>query len=146
MRSYDTVEFGVVPPPKYDESQEKYITMMNAATSMFCVPITIEDTKYVGAVLEAWAAKAHNVTIPAYFEVALKTKYSRDDESAAMLDLILKSATVDLIYYSNDFDPFSSAGYRLFHDKSHNFTSFYDKNEKSMSKKLEKFIEKYLET
>lgn len=143
LRTYETVDFGVVPPPKYDENQEKYITMMNAATSLFCVPITVSDTGYVGAILEAWSAESHRRTIPAYYEVALKTKYSRDDESAAMLDLILKAATVDYIYFSNDFDPLSSVGYRLFHDPGHNFASFYSKNERAAEKKLEKIIKKY---
>jgi hypothetical protein len=143
LRSYDTVEFGVVPSPKYDESQEKYSTMMNAATSLFCVPITVFDTGYVSVILEAWSAESHRVTIPAYFEIALKTKYSRDDDSAAMLDLILLSSTVDFVYYSNDFDPLSSIGYKLFHDANHNFSSFYKANEKPAQKKLDKIIEAY---
>lgn len=143
LRAYDTVEFGVVPAPKYDENQEKYITMMNAATSLFCVPITVSDTGYVGIILEAWSAESYRETIPAYFEIALKTKYSRDDDSAAMLDLILHAATVDLVYFSNNFDPFSSVGYKLFHDTDHNFASFYDKNEKAAQKKLDKIIETY---
>jgi hypothetical protein len=143
LRVYDTVEFGVVPSPKYDEEQEKYITMMNAATSLFCVPITVSDTDYVGIILEAWSAESYRKTIPAYYEIALKTKYSRDDESAAMLDLILDAATVDLVYFSNDFDPLSSVGYKLFHDAGHNFASFYDKNEKAAQKKLDKIIGTY---
>lgn len=143
LRSYDTVEFGVVPSPKYDESQEKYITMMNAATSLFCVPITVADTEYVGIILEAWSAESYRFTIPAYFDIALKTKYSRDDDSAAMLDLILVSSTVHLVYYSNNFDPLSSVGYKLFHDADHNFSSFYKANEKPSQKKLEKIIEAY---
>lgn len=143
LRSYDTVEFGVVPSPKYDENQEKYITMMNAATSLFCVPITVSDTEFVSIILEAWSAESYRVTIPAYFDIALKTKYSRDDDSAAMLDLILVSSTVDLVYFSNNFDPLSSVGYKLFHDTNHNFTSFYKANEKPAQKKLEKIIESY---
>lgn len=143
LRSYDTVEFGVVPSPKYDENQEKYLALMNAATSLFCVPITVSDTEYVGIILEAWSAESYRVTIPAYFDIALKTKYSRDDDSAAMLDLILVSSTVDLVYYSNNFDPLSSVGYKLFHDANHNFSSFYKANEKSSQKKLEKIIEAY---
>lgn len=39
----------------------------------------------------------------------------------------------------------SSVGYILFHDQSHNFSSFYTKKEKAMTKRLKKFIEKYLE-
>ncbi len=143
LRSYETVEFGVVPSPKYDESQENYITMMNAATSLFCVPITVSDTEYISIILEAWSAESYRVTIPAYFDIALKTKYSRDDDSAAMLDLILKISTVDLVYYSNNFDPLSSVGYKLFHDTNHNFSSFYKSNEKPSQKKLEKIIEAY---
>lgn len=35
---------------------------------------------------------------PAYFEIALKTKYSRDDDTSRMLDIIVGSVKFDLAY------------------------------------------------
>ena len=49
-----------------------------------------------GASLEALNCESANYVVPAYYEIALKTKYSRDEESAAMLDLIFKNRVVDL--------------------------------------------------
>ena len=46
--------------------------------------------------MEALAAESKNVTIPAFIEICLKTKYARDEESAEMLSIILDSVTEDL--------------------------------------------------
>ena len=41
-------------------------------------------------------AESYKTVIPAYYEVALKGKYSRDAESAEMLDLIFESRVIDI--------------------------------------------------
>lgn len=45
-------DFAVIPMPKYDETQENYIS--HTYDSMFSmVPVTVDDTSMAGAVLEA---------------------------------------------------------------------------------------------
>ena len=46
--------------------------------------------------MEAAAYYANQMITPAYYDVALKTKYARDDESQQMLDIIFADGTVDL--------------------------------------------------
>ena len=87
MRSYE-FDFGILPFPKLDESQEKYKTMPWNGYSMFCTPVTVQNTEKVGAVIEALAAESHKSVVPAFYDIALKTKYARDDESAEMIDII----------------------------------------------------------
>ena len=48
--------------------------------------------------IEAVAAVNHELVIPTYYELALKHKYSRDDESAEMYDLIMESTTLSFGY------------------------------------------------
>ena len=49
-----------------------------------------------GAILEALNCESANYVVPAYYDITLKTKTSRDEESAAMLDLIFENRVVDL--------------------------------------------------
>jgi len=87
-------DFGILPYPKWDNNQEKYISRIEGC-DLFIVPITAQDTDYVSLILEALAAESEKSVIPQYYEVALKGKYSRDDESAAMLDLIFNNRVFD---------------------------------------------------
>ena len=60
------------------------------------VPITNSDLDMTGTILEALHCVSYETVIPAYYEISLKTKYSRDVESAAMLDLIFRSRVIDI--------------------------------------------------
>ena len=46
-------------------------------------------------ILEAMAAESHYTLIPEYIETSLKTKNSRDAESADMLDIIINNRVFD---------------------------------------------------
>ena len=60
------------------------------------MPVTNSDLDMTGAILEALNSASATTAVPAYYEIALKTKYSRDEESAAMLDLIFDNRVVDI--------------------------------------------------
>ena len=87
MRSYD-FDFGILPFPKLDEKQEKYRTKAQDGYTMFCTPVTVQNIEKVGAVIEALAAESRKSVVPAFYDVALKTKYARDEESSEMIDII----------------------------------------------------------
>jgi hypothetical protein len=90
-REVDTFDFGVIPYPKWDEVQKDYHGGVRATYSSFCIPITASDIDAAGAVMEAFASESYRRVSPAYFENALKIKYTRDNESANMFDLIKSS-------------------------------------------------------
>ena len=94
---YNSMEddFGVLPTPKYDENQEKYLTLLNENSTPFGITTTSKNIDAVSATMEALCEENHYTVSPVYFETALKVKYSRDDESAKMFDLIRESATFD---------------------------------------------------
>ena len=94
LRDVNT-EFGIVPYPKYDESQSEYYSRVSYYWATM-VPTSNTDLEMTGAILEALNCESANTVVPAYYDVALKTKYSRDEESAAMLDLIFENRIVDL--------------------------------------------------
>lgn len=89
------VEFGIIPYPKYDDKQDRYYSRVSYYIPTM-VPVTCTDREFAGCILEALMCESENTVVPAYYEIALKTKYSRDDESAAMLDFIFSTRVVDI--------------------------------------------------
>ena len=90
-------DFGVAPYPKYYNDDIQY----HAATSpyTFSLPsyITDDRAEMLSAVLECMASEGSRLCVPAYYEIALKDKYTRDDASVEMLDIIHDGATTDFI-------------------------------------------------
>ena len=94
LRNMDT-DFGIIPYPKYDEDQEEYRTTAHNAVSMMCFPVTIKDPEMSAIITEALCAESYRNVIPDYYEIVLKTKGARDDESAEMIDMIRDSLIFD---------------------------------------------------
>lgn len=84
---------GVLPFPKYDKAQEKYMTTPDYLFTMFGLPITLpqEDYEFVGILMEALNAESWKTVYPAYYEEALKGRYSTDENMAKMIELITDS-------------------------------------------------------
>ncbi|MBE6657137.1 MAG: hypothetical protein E7604_01705 [Ruminococcaceae bacterium] len=90
------VDIGMLPPPKYDASQDGYYCFAdNWCPNVVSIPITNAKPDDAGFIIEAMAADSMNNLTPAYYEVALTEKYARDKESVEMLDLILDSMVLD---------------------------------------------------
>ena len=64
--------------------------------SMLVVPMTTADLNCTGKVLESLASVSHYTLTPAYYDIALKGKYARDEDSAAMLDILFANRVYDL--------------------------------------------------
>ena len=92
-----TDEYGVVPIPKYDETQTTYRSQMHDAFSIICVPTTVQGERLdeVSAVLEAMASTSYSMVRPVYYETTLRTKIAQDPQSSAMMDLIINNIYID---------------------------------------------------
>ena len=96
MREKD-VEFGIIPVPKSDASQENYIGFESAwGVSGFFVPYNLNDEEMVGYVTEAMAALSEKYLEPTYYDRALVKGSVYDQESKEMLDIIYHSGVIDL--------------------------------------------------
>ena len=96
MRASET-EFGILPIPKYTEDQDNYHCVVSVHTcSLMGVPEVTGNPERTGILLEALAAESKYTLMYAYYDVALKSKYSRDDESSEMLDIIFANRVFDL--------------------------------------------------
>lgn len=98
--------YGIIPLPKFEENDLPYYSA--AYDSFTCVSIlrgqSSIDLEMCGAVLELMACESYNVVQPAYYEIALKGKYSKDEESWEMLDNMMKNFRVDqdFLYSTTD--------------------------------------------
>jgi len=130
---------GLVPYPKLDESQERYITSSHDITNVGVIPITCTKFEIVDAALEALNRASAETVIPAYYEIALKDKYTRDESSAQMLDLIKNN--IDHVFsvafnsYCNNL-PLKQTFSKLIEGNSNDFASAYAAAEPLASEKL----------
>ena len=136
-------DFGIIPMPKYDENQEKYLTMINEHASVMAVPKFNGNLEMTGKIVEALAAESDKTLVPAYYEVALKTKYSRDEESVRMLDLIFDGVVYDfgLLYAIPTFDIYQTL--LLAGKGGDTFASTVEKNQAKAEKKLQDILDLY---
>lgn len=89
-------DFGILPLPKLDEKQENYASVIqyNNGTA-YSIPNNGNDAYQTGLILEALAFESKSTLTPAYYDVTLKRKIGRDDESSEMLDIIFSSGVFD---------------------------------------------------
>ena len=90
-------DFGIAPIPKYDSSQETYQHRPSVLTCLFCVPSTAPDLEKTGAVFSYMSWLSTQTVLPAFYEVTLKQKRTRDEDSAAMLDLVRRSCYYEFV-------------------------------------------------
>lgn len=99
-------DFGILPYPKFDEQQESYFSRVGTSCPVVTIPVTCRNTDMASAVLEAMASEGYYTVRPAYFDTALKEKYSRDEKTKEMIDLIIDGICVDFgtiyVYSLND--------------------------------------------
>ncbi len=100
-RDIEAFDFGIIPYPKYDKAQSNYYTMSDGAHGVMTVPITISNPEYTSIILEALNAETYKQVIPAYYDTSLKVKFSRDDESGQILDLLMAGRVFDFGYVYN---------------------------------------------
>ncbi len=135
--------FGIVPWPKLEESAEEYWSNVDAGTNLFFVPITVTNTDRTSLVLETMAILGREYCIPAYYDVALKTRDSRDEDSAEMLDIILQNRVFDLGYYNEPFGGSFSSHFETLCKSGQEFSSWYEKQLKASTTKKEQTIQDY---
>ncbi|MCL2159662.1 MAG: hypothetical protein FWH48_09665, partial [Oscillospiraceae bacterium] len=141
LRDMD-VDFGILPYPKLDEQQAKYSEYVDGHAQLMSVPITVQDTEKVGAIIEALSYYSYKYLVPAYYDINLKTKFSRDDESAEMLDTIMEGRVFDFGYvYDNWVVAFKFAD--QINAKKREYVSIIEKSLPAAEKQLVKIIAAY---
>ncbi len=91
--------FGVLPMPKFDQAQEEYHHCVNPnVAATYVIPKSNVEAVMTGHVMDALGAASKNLLTPAYYDITLRGKVSRDEESAASLDVVISTIKYDLGY------------------------------------------------
>ncbi len=87
-------DFGVLPPPKLNEQQDRYYIVTLNPWNMAVLSNT-RDPEFTGNILEALNAASYDTVVPAYVDITLTGKVARDPDTVRMLELVF-----DNLYYN----------------------------------------------
>jgi ABC-type glycerol-3-phosphate transport system substrate-binding protein len=134
----ESVDFGILPLPKYDEQQDTYYSLCWAAVA--AIPLVVKDVEKSAVILEALNCYSYVDVIPQYTEIVLQRKLSRDDESAGTVKLLSEGISMDFgTLFNASLDPVL-----VFAEKiclSGNYSSWWAKNEIKIETNLAKILE-----
>ncbi len=125
--------------PKFDETQERYYTYVAVNSDLMVVSKTADPSR-TGEILEVMAAKGREIILPKYYDVALKGKSARDEESTISLDIIFENRMYDLGVV------FSWGGIPAqLKSPTANLASVYARNHKMMNKQMKRTMDNMIE-
>ncbi|MGN1346905.1 MAG: hypothetical protein ACI4V1_08965 [Eubacteriales bacterium] len=145
LREMET-DFGIITAPMYNEEQGRYYNYCNGNYYGMCVPVTLVGDSLDRAciILEALTSHSTSTVLEAYYNVSLQSKYSRDEESGRMLDLIFSNRIFDV---SIVFDVASINGslYDMAAKNNKDIASYYNRTKKMTEKSIQKIMDSILE-
>ena len=133
--------YGIIPYPKYSEEDE-YMSGTGASSgNLVAVPITCTNYEETSIVIEAMCAESYRSVFPAFYEIALKSKYADANIDSQMIDLIHERVYNDFTIVAN-LDILID---NLVRQNKNDFSSAYASNETKMQKALDKMINDYID-
>jgi len=139
-------DFGVIPMPKADEAMTQYKSWLSDNTVIAAVPITEVDDRMglCGATLECFASENYRLLLPAYYEMALKEKFTRDENSKKMLDIIHDGETTDFaVSYSQSLSGIGGMFRQLIGYNEPNLVSWYEARESQTLAKMQTLFDAF---
>ena len=144
LRAMDT-DFGILPIPKLDALQETHLQTVNPYVgTVVVVPQSADNLERISIMLESLSAESRKVLLPAYYDIMLTNKLTRDEESLEMLDIIFGNRVYDV----GDIYNFGDIGGQLIYmtmTYDRNMASKYESYEKSINAAIEKLVNAYNE-
>ncbi len=140
LRSMEA-NFGIIPFPKYDEAQESYYTHVDGHAPLMCLPKTVLEPERTGVIIESLCAESYRTCVPAMYDIVLTEKFSRDEMSVKMLDIILDGRTQNFGYVYEGSTGMQWSLTTLMQQKSTDFASYYKSREKNAIKYYNQIIE-----
>jgi len=136
--------YGILPMPKFNEEQDAYHCLVADGYTMWGLPKTVTDYEFVGIITEALCAETHNSVYPVFYDVALKNKYSEDEDTARMVDIIVDSADFDISFMYGVYLEYMPYTFRqCLMENNNDIMSFYAAKEKTVAEKLETVYKYY---
>jgi len=140
-------DYGVLPYPKLDESGE-YATYLSGTFSAQMIGVTQPEADWerTGTIVHALNVLSHEYVIPAIYDVTLKTKTTRDEDSARMMDMIFENRRFSFDSVDEQgfmLSPVRSVRALIGSQQSKDIASHYAANETQAKDWIQKMIDAY---
>ena len=137
-------DYGIVPIPKYDKTQEKYLSQVATAISTFFIPQNQDDYDLISKFIECESYFGYTHVSPVYYESALKARYVNDPNIFEMLDMIRENATASFLFvYSSNLSSQPTAIWGFDLAPKADLASHFKTIERIFVESLEKMIKTY---
>ena len=142
--------FGVLPMPVLDEGMEYMSAAGTVNGQSAVIPVTTDEARLemCGAVLESMSIEAYRTVIPAWYEVALKSKHADTERDADMIDVIYNTIDTSFIMIADKLLGTGSFFWTMLGQSKKTpgeFASFYEKSAKTFDKNWAKMLESFAE-
>jgi len=131
-------DYGILPMPKYNDKQPTYVSFMNAWCSGFvAIPKNAEIGK-AAFLTEAMGYAGYEMLRRPVYDITLKAKGARDEESERIIDMVIETSYMDINSVYN-FGGSCDIVRDTVMDKKP-FVSAFEKKEAAIQKDIDKFI------
>lgn len=136
-------DFGILPNPKADETQDKYYSIVTMSyTDFVCIPVTCTDVERTVNIIQALGYYGRQYVRPAFYDVTVTHKAVRDGDSLDMLDVILNNIMYDIGYAFN-FDGVNDIFNGIMLKGNNTFVSTYESYAPKINAAIDKMVESF---
>lgn len=140
LRNMDDT-FGIVPFPKYDETQEEYRTNLVSDLFYFTIPTTNKNVSRTATISEVLTYESYKRVFPIYYDVTVEQKGLRNDDSIEMLKIMRTTRGIDISVVFGWNDDLASAVRTKLYKGDSSLSSDISKYQKTIEKKMDTFFE-----
>ncbi|MBE6657812.1 MAG: extracellular solute-binding protein [Ruminococcaceae bacterium] len=142
--------YGVLPMPVLDEGMEYMSAAGTVNGQSAVIPVTTDEARLelCGATLESLSIEAYRTVIPAWYEVALKSKHADTERDADMIDVIYNTIDTSFIMIADKLLGTGSFFWSMLGASKKTpgeFASYYEKQAKTFDKKWASMLEAFAE-
>lgn len=136
--------YTILPFPKYDESQEDYITGTQNDFRLWSVPVNVSDSEYASIIIEALNIESEQTLVPTYFYEALQKHSISDPDTIEMLEYLLENIDFEMGHLLD-----LSGGYignllrYTIMGESNDITAKWDESKETIINNIADIMEKY---
>ena len=138
-------DFGIVPLPKYDKTQDSYSVYAYQFFPLLSIPSSVSEDRrdMIGYALDVLASESYKTLTPAFYDIAMGGMVLRDAESVQILDIILRSRRYELLtIYQWAGDSFYNSLQTMLMSGKCTIANVYKKSERSLNKEIENVSKK----
>ena len=144
LRQKYSINYGVVPYPKYDSDQDRYYTHIYETLTVFAVPKNAASRKESAIMLEALGAASYDLITPEYFETVLQYRNSQDTDSLEMIQMARSNISFNFGFVHSGAIGDIGSIFDNMKKGDYNLASSWEKRESTWHSKLSLLIDSYL--